>query len=336
MSRYLKNDLKARGLVVGTQVNFSPSLVQAELDVVDSHSYWQHPRFPGKPWDPNNWLIKNTPMSAEPDGGVLSWLTAARVPGKPYICTEYNHPAPNVYNSEAFLMLAATAAREDWDGVFAFTYSYSNDDWNARKITSYFNIDQHPTQMATFPAASAFFRSSLVPVAPTPLSRPDTATMQEKLRTAGIRSLYTPAKWEHTNGVFTVTAPRAKAVVGFTRGRAFDLGNGVRITPGTTRQDWSAISVTEMTPGHWLITATGYAENTGMGWKNAEKTTVGRDWGSAPSLVEGIPAAITLPRAKKAWALDERGQRKAELPVRNSLIEISPQQRTLWYEVSVQ
>jgi hypothetical protein len=32
-----------------------------------------------------------------------------------------------------------------------------------------------------------------------------------------------------------------------------------------------------------------------MGWKNAEKSTVGKDWGEAPTLVEGIPARITLP-----------------------------------------
>jgi len=330
--RFIKDDLKARSLVIGTQLGYSPPQIQSRLDVVDIHSYWQHPQFPGKPWDPNNWRIKNISMAAAPDGGNLPRLIAARVPGKPYICSEYNHPAPNTYNSEAFLMIAATAAREDWDGVFAFTYAHGTD-WDARKIRSYFDIDQHPTQMATFPAAAAMLCREWVPATPTPVQMPDIADTQEKLRSGNARSLWTLPSWEQTNGVFTVTARRAKVVVGFARGRSFDLGDGVRVTPGATLQDWSAIALTEMLPHRWLVTATGYAENTDMGWKNPEKTTVGRDWGKAPSLVEGVAATITLPRAARAWALDERGQRKTELPLRGNLIEIGPQYRALWYEV---
>jgi len=332
MYRFLKDDLKARAPIIGTQLGYSPPQIQAELDVVDIHSYWQHPRFPGKPWDPGNWFIKNISMAAAPDGGTLPRLIAGRVPGKPYTCSEYNHPAPNTYNSEAFLMLAATAAREDWDGIFAFTYSHGTD-WDARKIRSFFDVDQHPTQMATFPAASTVFRCGLIPATPTRTQLPDPDDARETIRTGGIWSLIKPTQWEQTNGVFTVTAPRAKMLVGSVRGRHFDLGNGVRVAPGETRQDWVAISLTEMAPHRWLLTATGYAENTDMGWKNPEKTTVGRDWGKAPSLVEGIPATVTLPRATKVWALDERGQRKCEVPVRRSQLEIGPQYQTLWYEI---
>ncbi|MCX7885814.1 MAG: carbohydrate binding domain-containing protein [Verrucomicrobiae bacterium] len=329
MYRFIKDDLKARSLVIGTQIGYSPPHIQALLDVVDIHAYWQHPRFPGRPWDPNNWFIKNISMAAQPDGGTLPRLIAGRVPGKPYICSEYNHPAPNVFNSEAFLMLAATAAREDWDGIFAFTYSHSTD-WDARKIRGYFDVDQHPTQMVTFPIASAMFRLGQVPASPTTIHFPSEAEMQEKIRTAGLRSAVEPPKWLHTNEVFTVIAPKAKAVIGYARGRSFELGNGVRITP---RNEWSAIALAELAPRRWLLTATGYAENTDMGWKDPEKSTVGRNWGRAPSLVEGITATITLPRATRAWALDERGHRKTELPVRRGLIEIGPQYGTLWYEL---
>jgi hypothetical protein len=329
MSRFVKDELKARSLVLGTQLGYSPPGVQSQLDVVDIHSYWQHPHFPGRPWDMGNWTVKNVSMAAARDGGTLPRLIGGRVPGKPYICTEYNHPAPNVYNSEGFLMIAATAAREDWDGVFAFAYNHSAD-WNSRRIRSFFDVDQHPTQMATFPAAAAMFCSGNVPAAPTPPAALDPAETREKMRTAGPWSLWKSPTWEQTNGVFTVAAPRAKVVVGFARGHSFDLGDGVRVAPAT---EWFAISLTEKSPHRWLVTATGYAENTGMGWKNAEKTTVGRDWGKAPSLVEGIAATITLPGAVKVWALDERGQRKTEAPVRDGVIEIGPQFQTLWYEV---
>jgi hypothetical protein len=58
-------------------------------------------------------------------------------------------------------------------------------------------------------------------------------------------------------------------------------------------------------------------------------------------LEEGISARITLPLAAgqvEAWALDERGQRKAQLAVESdarghAVVAIGPQWRTLWYEL---
>ncbi len=142
--------------------------------------------------------------------------------------------------------------------------------------------------------------------------------------------------------------PRPKAFIGYVKQRAFDL-DGVRIAPETTLQNWCAITLTAMdgvsfaTPGHILITAAGYVENTGMGWKNAEKSTVGRDWGQAPTLVEGIRATIALPvtaNRVRAWSLDERGQRLGEIAVRDSNgtadIEIDGKYGTLWYEVEIE
>ena len=35
-------------------------------DYADLHSYWQHPLFPGKPWDPENWVLQNKPIEAYP------------------------------------------------------------------------------------------------------------------------------------------------------------------------------------------------------------------------------------------------------------------------------
>src|SRR5262249_59597224 len=106
-------------------------------------------------------------------------------------------------------------------------------------------------------------------------------------------------------------------------GRRFDLG-GVVIEPGATSQDgWGVLTLTAIEgdfkgPGRLLVTATGNAENTGMKWKSDAKDSVGRNWGKTPSLVEGVPARITLPvpaASVRAWALDERGQRRAALTV---------------------
>ena len=157
MARFIKADLKAKSLVVGTQMGYSPFPIQARLDVIDVHSCWQHPHFPRKQWDPDDWTVSNIPMTNAVAGGNMPYLALHRVAGKPYICTEYNHPAPNTYSSEAFLLLSAYGAMQDWDAVFAFAYSHRKDEWDLRRIPGFFDIDQHPTKMATLPAAVALF-----------------------------------------------------------------------------------------------------------------------------------------------------------------------------------
>ena len=62
MHRFLKDDLKVRSLVAGTQLGYSPASIQTALDYLDNHSYWQHPHFPGRPWDMRNWTVRNVAL----------------------------------------------------------------------------------------------------------------------------------------------------------------------------------------------------------------------------------------------------------------------------------
>ena len=110
-------------------------------------------------------------------------------------------------------------------------------------------------------------------------------------------------------------------------------------------QDWAAIQLTVIdgdsfsSASRILITAIGRAANTDMKWTSDAHESVGRNWGRAPSLVKGIAAKITLPvsgKKMKAWALDERGQRRDEIPLTDGTLEIGPQYRTLWYEVAAE
>lgn len=144
-------------------------------------------------------------------------------------------------------------------------------------------------------------------------------------------------------GVVTINTARSKAVIGFGGGKSFALGDVV-IEPGPALQDgFAVITLTaragEGAAGSWLLTATGYADNTGMAWKNPEKSSVGRDWGTAPSRVEGVPARLTVKGAAglQVWALDERGQRRTPVAVQSdkegASFDIGPQWQTLWYEV---
>ncbi|MHA3773287.1 carbohydrate binding domain-containing protein [Verrucomicrobiota bacterium sgz303538] len=382
MYQFLRTDLKARPLIVGTQLFWSPFPIQARMDAIDSHAYWQHPHFPGRDWDMNNWEVKNVSMAGAADGGTLPRLALQRVEGKPYMVSEYNHSAPNTFSSETFPLVCAYAALQDWDGIFAFAYSHRTNDWDKGIIPSFFDIDQHPTKMATLPASLALWLRSDVKPAKTAAIAPLSLTkIMEQGRKGGPRigaeqfglkwqdafihrvgvrqdekaqsnasSTVLPGPlvsdtgelmWNTDGHVVTFNTARSKGVIGSLKEGTFDLG-GVTIVPGKTQEDWATIQLTVLdgadfkTARRVLVTATGYAENSGMQWKNAEKTTVGSNWGKRPSLVEGVSATIKLPNASKlrAWALDERGQRRDEVPLKDGALQIGPEHKTLWYELA--
>ncbi|MDX2186917.1 MAG: carbohydrate binding domain-containing protein [Opitutaceae bacterium] len=150
-------------------------------------------------------------------------------------------------------------------------------------------------------------------------------------------------------GIVKVNTPRTKAVIGHVNGRTFTLGD-VTIKPGDTRQDWCTIGLTmlgdgtfgDSSSGRALLVATGDQENTGQIWKSTSRTSVGTKWGSAPTLVEVIPATITLPYSAgqvKVWALDGTGARGNAVTVRDSggkaEFDIGSSGATLWYELVI-
>ena len=412
MRDFLKKDLGVKAPIVGTQGFWSPGHVQVGMDVIDSHAYWQHPDFHGKGWNPDVWDVKNEPMAGAPDGGTLPGLAAQRVAGKPFLCTEYNHPAPNTYSAETFPLLCAFAALQDWDGVFAFSYSHrAGDAWSQEHFDNFFDIDRHPVKMATLPGAVISFRrgdleqllyireieigrtiswlkilnrgpgmggpstffdplvamNSSVGIRPIPQERDKEVYLGAVDEERGFLGPHFSAIMHRRNGEgivwntgkhsVTADAPRLRLAVGrFNPGESSKIDD-VTIVSGAMRQAWACFQFSVLdrdstfrtgfsaarlpnfaTAKRILITATGDIENTGMGWKNAAKTSVGRDWGKAPVLVEGPAAKIELPGGGKfkAWALDERGQRRAKIPVANGTLEIGPQHRTLWYEVERQ
>ncbi|HEX2949092.1 MAG TPA: carbohydrate binding domain-containing protein [Armatimonadota bacterium] len=398
MRNYLKDELHAQNLILGTQMDFSPLLVQSKMDITAINYYWQHPYFPEKSWDREKWSVGNTSMAGDPMGGTLPHMAFQHVDGKPYIVTEYNHSAPNTYSSEGFLLLSAFAALQDWDGFFVYAYSYRGGnawpgEWNAGRITNILEIDQHPTKMATLPAAAALFLRgdvqptkdvisvpfnkdmaidtsrrlgprgiiadkklpSLTPFAQTLRSKivTDTAPMTAETSldvTKPVTSENGQFTWEPSSdkGAVIIDSELSKQIIGFVSERTFNL-HGVQITPGQNRQNWATISLTVMegkgfsSSGRVLLTTTGYVENTNMKWKNEQHTSVGKDWGTSPSLVECIPATITLPVTAKrvqVWSLDERGQRKAPVTIREvggkATFDIDTQYQTLWYEIVIQ
>lgn len=403
MRAYLRHDLQVRSLIVGTQLyTYSPLPMQAEMDVVDIHAYWEHPEFPHAPKNRDIWTVGNTSLTSHPDARTLSELALQRVSGKPLIVTEYNHPSPNTHSSEALILFAAYAAMQDWDGVYIYSWSHGNQPPDSGRAVGHFDIDRHSQKLVTLPQASAIFRDFLVS---TPSVVQETtgsaeqflafavhhgvnidgtwfgARRQDALRRPQTFRLLPPSSnhsgipqsalrippstysgpiasdtgeliWDAhpEHATFTLNAPKSKALVGRTDNRSACLGP-LTIRPSATQQGWSAITLTQFeggpigTPGRALLTANGYLQNTGQLWKTSSRDSIAR-WGEAPLLVEGIPAELTFTLAPglrlHAWALDERGQRHAALPVDDSgspastaRIAIGPEYKTIWYEILV-
>jgi hypothetical protein len=161
MRSFIRDELGCKALVTGTIV-FGPLglYAQSDMDFIDAHAYWQHPRFPGRPWDPGNWLIDQKPMTDFPDQATLFRLAAERLRGKPFTVSEYNHPAPLDSQAECVPMIASFAAAQDWDGVWLYTYSHSSDAWDRQNMNSYFDIDTNPAKWGFMRAGAAIFRDA--------------------------------------------------------------------------------------------------------------------------------------------------------------------------------
>lgn len=407
MRDFLKNELGAQPLIMGTHVGYSLASIQRQMDLIAANAYWQHPHFPGVMWDPANWYVPNYAMAGDWSGGTVRTLASFRVVGMPFMVTEYSHSAPNTYGTEGLLLAAAYGALQDWDGILAYEYSSRLDDWDPQYFTNYFSIDSHPAKMATYLAAAAMFlrgdvqttpelavvnttKEAILEVTRTEgpqnantdylglsalngfyhrigLSFDSAASAGESYRPVGFLgelkhrlgriigrgyefvSTTNEVVWLGGDpvGVVTVNTPKSKTFVGACQGRTFDF-DGILIKPSSDLQDWATVSLTVMEgegfsgPARVLLTTTGFSENTDMGWLDAAKSSVGANWGRAPSRIEGIRAEITLPLAPESvrvWSLDGRGERAQEVPVSDAgglaYFEIGPQYQTLWYEVVI-
>jgi hypothetical protein len=159
MRRFIRKDLGCGALVAGTVV-FGPLglYAQSGMDFIDTHAYWQHPHFPGRPWDSANWTVEQKAMVDEKSPGMLAGLACSRLAGKPFTVSEYNHCAPNDYQAECVPVAASTAAAQDWDGIWFFAYSHRTGDARRESFSSFFDMDANPAKLGFLRAGAALYR----------------------------------------------------------------------------------------------------------------------------------------------------------------------------------
>jgi hypothetical protein len=162
-------------------------------DVIDTHIYWKHPDFGGAGWNGANWRVENQSMAASPLGDPLAATAMLRVPGKPFVVSEFNSGQPNDFGAESLPMLAAFAAWQNWAGAWIFDY-HSSGAFDRDKFEGFFSIDTQPVKMGTAPLAALIFRrpngDDLGDVAPAQnditLNLPDEVAWSEVANTPGV------------------------------------------------------------------------------------------------------------------------------------------------------
>lgn len=399
MTSYFKNELKIHALVAETQAYYSGVagvIREAEVsDFIDMHSYWEHPDFPGKSWSRTDWLIRNSSMVSDKNGGTLLSFGQHRVAGMPLTISEYDHPAPSFFCAEMFPMLNSVSAFQDFDGIYHFTFDHPYD---KGRIDNFFSNAGHPLKQVFVPVGAVLFRMGAVKPGQNPVHLnlpkesvvPNLVKYGDKIRlhVSNMRYIWDEAGapvslismrpmdvtiggsdlrlseavetpegpwvsetgeiiWDNadsTQAVFKVDAPSAKVAVGYIGGKAIDLGN-ITVAMDATPNNWAAITLSSLDSkpleesSKILLVAAGRAENTGWKW-NENKTTLGGDWGNAPTRVEGIPARITFRNTEsfKVQSLDPAGNPVNEIKVNKNgktfVFGIGAQFKTLWYIIT--
>ncbi len=147
--------------------------------------------------------------------------------------------------------------------------------------------------------------------------------------------------------VYRVDTPAAKVLTGFIGGGRFSMTGVTLSFPdfGRNGEGFGALTLVDLeghdvgTTRRALLTLVGNAENQGMGW-NADRTSVGDQWGEGPVVAEGIPCVVSLPttRRLKVFPLDASGKRAEPLAVVRQLdrltFRVGPESKTLWYEIA--
>lgn len=387
MRDFIKIELQAKPLLIGTQTQFSPTEIQKIFDVVDDHSYWQHPEFPNG-WSDEHWTINHKTMTESQTGGSIPGLAMHRVLGKPFIVSEYNHPAPNYYQGEGLLLIAAYAALQDWDGLMIYSYG-THRKWSDIYINDFFDIHANPLKMITLIPSAAMLRRGDISSATSLIDKKEFLTENDRKSEIISRAIRTGKPFssnispataqlslqrsvshattndETIRGIqqsvvsdtseltwsrrkMTVNSENSKILIGDIR-QETQLGD-IRVRGTDSTKDWAMVTITSF-PGSdstkrtrkLLITAMASTQNSNQDWKDINKTSLGKNWGTPPVLIEVPSISLTLNHPSqnvKAWTLDNSGDRNRAIKINQTSknerqIEINSKTKSPWFEIEI-
>jgi hypothetical protein len=338
MQTYLTKDLGAKCPIIATSdhahagSSYATLKDMSQLDVMDGHTYWQHPS--ERP--------KNTPMVNDPLNSTVVELSRTAFVDKPFTCSEVNHPFPNQYASEGIPILAAYAGFQGWDGIVWYSFEQKKDPNWQPYVGDPFDMSLDPVKMPQIAAGALMFvRGDIEPARQTiersytaqqvwdsrflprterPYFTPGYPAYTPLLHGSRIKTLdgdptakvsedgssphqsdtgqlnwYTsPVESPVQTGLVTIDSPRSQGLIGFVK------ANDKRVTnlAADVDNDFCAIVINSLEDkpiadaGKLLLTACVRVENTDMTW-DATRTHTARQ-GRSPSLIEPVTGQIIL------------------------------------------
>jgi hypothetical protein len=344
MKKYIKQTLGSKSLVIATADHSHSSsgypilLAMTSMDIIDGHTYWQHPEY----------YVKKLPMVNDPFNSTVVELSRSAIAGKPYTVSEVNNPFPNDYAGEGIPLLAAYGGLQDWDGIFWYTFEPKIDPAWKPYVGDPFDISLDPVKMPELAAGALLFLradvekarstsersysqkqvfdSMLIPATERPfytegfplslplqhevrissLSGPPTRSFGETSATDPIVSDTRQLKWytsPRQKGLVTVDTSRSQALIGFINAQGKTVSNlAADVDNSFCTILLSSIDEQPIASSSKLLLVTGGpVENSGQTW-NAAGTDV-TAWGGSPTLVEQVKGTITLRKIQRARAV---------------------------------
>lgn len=285
---------------------FDSTLLAPGLDLIDDRLYWGPPTW-GDP--------ARRSMLRDMQGGIAAAASRKRRLDRPYVAGQWCGRTLGAwafpFEGPDLLLVAATAAAEDWDGLARRGVFQTPEDWGASVagtggLADIFRIPEalngNPPVFALLPHAASLYAHG---------------RDGDKAAIRGVKARGLPG-WDPRAGRLALDTPHTQGLVGWSGGRS-------ATTPNLTikvESPFAAVVASALGPEpiastrRLLVTAIGRAEPSGLTYVDPGRRDVA-DPGHAPILVEPTRAVVTWKRAGKlrAYALDNDGRRLAEVPL---------------------
>jgi hypothetical protein len=344
MHSYLTKELGVKCPIIATSdhahagSSYATLKDMSQLDVMDGHTYWQHP---------GERPVKNAPMVNDPLNSTVVELSRTAFIDKPFTCSEVNHPFPNQYASEGIPILAAYAGFQGWDGIVWYSFEQKKDPNWKPYVGDPFDMSLDPIKMPQMAAGALMFVRGDLEAAKQTVERSYTSQQvwDSRFLTKADRPYFTPGfpmvtpllhgsriksldaeptaavsedsssplksdtgqlAW-YTNstqtGVVTIDSPRSQGLIGFVK------ANDAKVTnlAADVKNDFCAIVINSLEDkpisgcSKMLLTACVRVENTDMTY-DATRTHTSKQ-GHSPTLIEPVTGYIILRSLDAATAV---------------------------------
>ncbi len=165
MMRFVKDELNVKAMLTSHNFitgNVALTALRNDFDLVDNHSYFDHPKLIGGWHLPQAFMQESAISLLAP---TPAEMMPTRIFGKPFIATEFNFCQPNSYRAETGPLLGGYSSLQNWSGVFRFDWAHRDTDiMKLSAINGSFDATNDPlAQLSDRIAIALFVRGDVKP-----------------------------------------------------------------------------------------------------------------------------------------------------------------------------